>query len=89
MIGMNGLLEKQNELYERLDNLEGLNDNPVYMEQVREIREEISEIMQFIRDYPREAEEYERERIEELEERQHQSGFYAFQDMMEMRRFER
>lgn len=27
--------------------------------------------------------------IEELEERQHQSGFYEFQDLMEMRRRER
>lgn len=36
-----------------------------------------------------EAEE-ERERIiEELEERQHQSGFYAFQDLMDMYRSER
>lgn len=37
----------------------------------------------------REAAEYEEERIEELEERQHQSGFYAFQDLMEMYRNER
>lgn len=27
--------------------------------------------------------------IEDIEERQHQSGFYAFQDLMAMRRFER
>ena len=27
--------------------------------------------------------------LESLEDRQHQSGFYAFQDLMEMRRFER
>lgn len=27
--------------------------------------------------------------IEELEEQQHKNGFYAFQDLMEMRRFER
>ncbi len=27
--------------------------------------------------------------IEELEEQQHQSGFYAFQDLMEMRDLER
>lgn len=26
---------------------------------------------------------------EEVEERQHQSGFYAFQDMLEMYRYER
>lgn len=35
--------------------------------------------------------EYERRQalIEEIEERQHASGFYAFQDLMEMRRRER
>ena len=27
--------------------------------------------------------------LEELEEQQHQSGFYAFQDQLEMLRFER
>lgn len=36
----------------------------------------------------RDMAEYERERLEELEERQHQSGFYAFQDLMDMRRRE-
>lgn len=42
-----------------------------------------------IRQWEREAAE-ERERfIEELEERQHQSGFYAFQDRLEMFRRER
>lgn len=40
-------------------------------------------------DCEREAEEAEFELIEELEERQHQNGFYAFQDMLEMRRNER
>ena len=50
-----------------------------------EIRQEKE---RFIREYLREADEYEQERIEELEERQHQSGFYAFQDLMAMRRFE-
>lgn len=49
----------------------------------------VQEKKKFIRGYLCEAERYERERIEELEERQHLSGFYAFQDMMEMRRFER
>lgn len=42
-----------------------------------------------IRQWEREAAE-ERERfIEDLEERQHESGFYAFQDRMEMFRRER
>lgn len=40
-------------------------------------------------DCEREAEEAKFELIEELEERQHQSGFYAFQDMLEMCRNER
>lgn len=33
--------------------------------------------------------DYSDELIEELEERQHKSGFYAFQDMMELYRSER
>lgn len=37
----------------------------------------------------REFEEEKERRIEELEERQHQSGFYAFQDLMDMWRRER
>ncbi len=37
----------------------------------------------------REIEDYEKEMIEELEERQHQSGFYAFQDLMDIYKFER
>ena len=42
-----------------------------------------------VRKWEREAAE-ERERfIDELEERQHQSGFYAFQDRLEMYRRER
>ncbi|MBQ4443784.1 MAG: hypothetical protein II896_03885 [Clostridia bacterium] len=40
------------------------------------------------RDYERELAEYEAERIEELEERQSQSGFYAFQDACFIRRLE-
>lgn len=36
-----------------------------------------------------EAECERQELIEELEERQYQSGFYAFQDMLEMYRSER
>ena len=39
--------------------------------------------------YFRELEEAESERIEALEERQHATGFYAFQDKMAMMRFER
>lgn len=37
----------------------------------------------------RDVEEERERRIEELEERQHQSGFYAFQDQMDMWRRER
>lgn len=37
----------------------------------------------------REEYEYRQELIEELEERQHQSGFYAFQDQLAMMRLER
>lgn len=37
----------------------------------------------------REAAEETAEMIEALEERQHQTGFYAFQDMMDAWRFER
>lgn len=37
----------------------------------------------------RDMAEAERDRIEELEERQHQSGFYAFQDQMALWRYER
>ena len=36
-----------------------------------------------------EAAESEEEFIEQLEERQHKNGFYAFQDMIEMYRNER
>jgi len=43
----------------------------------------------YIKDYMRDCAEAEREMIENLEERQHQSGFYAFQDQMDLRRFER
>ena len=40
-------------------------------------------------DCEREAEEAKERLIEELEERQHANGFYAFQDLMQMRRNER
>ena len=43
---------------------------------------------QYIRDYLRSVEESNRELIEELEEEQHRSGFYAFQDLMAMHRRE-
>lgn len=56
-----------------MDYIDGYDDN-----------EEIS-INEMLRDIA----EAERERIEALEERQHQSGFYAFQDLMDMRRNER
>lgn len=42
-----------------------------------------------LRRLEREAAEERERRIEELEERQHESGFYAFQDRMEMFRRER
>ncbi len=42
-----------------------------------------------IADILQDIEEHRRDLIEELEERQHQNGFYAFQDMMDLRRYER
>lgn len=36
--------ERINALYERLDNLEGCNDNEVYTTEIRAIREEIEEL---------------------------------------------
>ncbi|MFV0341866.1 MAG: hypothetical protein ACK5JH_03105 [Anaerocolumna sp.] len=41
------MLERENELYKRLDNLEGCEDNPVYVEEIKEIRRELSEIQEF------------------------------------------
>ena len=38
------LYEKLNALYERLDNLEGCEDNPIYAKEISEIRAEISDI---------------------------------------------
>lgn len=35
---------KLNDLYKRLDNLEGCEDNPVYEREISEIRSEISKI---------------------------------------------
>ena len=42
-----------------------------------------------IRQWEREAAEAREQMIEDLEERQHESGFYAFQDRLEMFRRER
>lgn len=58
------------------------------------------ELMEYLEEYDdkdevdinqilREEEEARRMRIEELEERQHANGFYAFQDMIAMYRYER
>ena len=41
------MLDRQNELYERLDNLEGCEDNPVYKAEIEEIRKELVEINEF------------------------------------------
>ncbi len=43
------LLKKQDELYERLDVLEGCEDNPVYRKEIQEIRKELSEIQEYIK----------------------------------------
>ena len=37
-----------NELYDRLDNLEGCEDNPVYAAEVKTIREELSNLLQIM-----------------------------------------
>ena len=42
-----------------------------------------------LNEFARDIEEEHERRIEELEERQHQNGFYAFQDLTDMWRFER
>lgn len=41
---MNNKYENLEELYKRLDNLEGCEDNPVYAREIQEIRSQISEI---------------------------------------------
>jgi len=46
---LEGLLEKESVLIKRLDNLEGCEDNPVYKEQIKEIRNELSEIQSNIK----------------------------------------
>ena len=38
------LLDKEAELLDRLDNLEGCEDNPVYRREIQEIRKELSDI---------------------------------------------
>ena len=38
------LLEKEAELLDRLDNLDGCEDNPVYKREILEIRKELSDI---------------------------------------------
>lgn len=39
---------KLDELYDRLDNLEGCEDNPIYKEEIRGIRDEITELNDFL-----------------------------------------
>lgn len=39
--------ERENEIWDRLDNLEGCEDNPVYARDIKELREELSEIHDF------------------------------------------
>lgn len=41
------LLDKEAELLDRLDNLEGCEDNPVYRREIQEIRKELSDIQHF------------------------------------------
>ena len=38
------LLEREDQLVERLDNLEGCEDNPVYADEIKKIRKELAEI---------------------------------------------
>lgn len=42
------LQEREAELIERLDNLEGCEDNPVYKKEIMEIRKELMEINNFL-----------------------------------------
>ena len=42
------MLERQSELYDRLDQLEGCEDNPVYKAEIKEIRKELMEINEFL-----------------------------------------
>ncbi len=38
------LFKRENDLLDRLDNLEGCEDNPVYAEEIKEIRKELDDI---------------------------------------------
>lgn len=38
---MDKIMQRQEELYARLDNLEGCEDNPIYKKEIEEIRREI------------------------------------------------
>ena len=38
------LYERQAELYNRLDNLEGCEDNPIYRDEIKSVREELANI---------------------------------------------
>ena len=43
------LFDRENELLERLDNLEGCEDNPVHAMEIKEIRKELLEINSFLK----------------------------------------
>lgn len=70
----------ENSMYD--DNLDVINEDLDFTDKEKEyydLPEETDE----------EYEDYYEDYVEELEERQHKSGFYAFQDTMEMRRREK
>lgn len=41
---LNKLMELRDQLIDRLDNLEGCEDNPVYAEEIKEIRKELEDV---------------------------------------------
>ena len=43
------LQERERELIERLDNLEGCEDNPIYKKEIREIRKQLEDINLILR----------------------------------------
>ena len=45
---LDNLLERESELLDRLDNLEGCEDNPVYAQEIKKIREELDHIYPII-----------------------------------------
>lgn len=45
---LNKLLEEQDALYDRLDNLEGCEENPVYAAEIQQIRKRLAEIKDFL-----------------------------------------